>query len=89
MMEEEQAPEEEEETPADDGADMMEAEEAEPVVIETNGMPFAGIDLNGNGIDDFEEFEQDCSCLTSNGLAVHTGDDSPYIEYTDPDGTVH
>ena len=52
-------------------------------------MPLDGLDLNKNGINDYEEFEQDCSCLTSSGIAVNTDGDSPYIEYTDADGTVH
>jgi hypothetical protein len=71
MGEEEQAPEEEE-GQADDQQDGEGEMEAEPAVIETTGMPFAGSDLNGNGIDDFEEFEQDCSCLTVSGIPVYT-----------------
>jgi len=67
----------------DDGEDVEEEaeeeqeeeEEAEP--IETTGEPFAGIDLNQNGIDDFEEFvppPEDCSCIAVQMLSVYFDD---------------
>ena len=55
----------------DDADEEEEEEEAEP--IETTGEPFAGIDLNHNGVDDFEEYvppPEDCSCIEKNDFAT-------------------
>ena len=55
----------------DDGEPEEEAEPSEP--IETTGAPLVGIDLNQNGIDDFEEYvppPEDCSCLITNDFAT-------------------
>jgi hypothetical protein len=63
-------------------------DEAEP--IETTGEPFAGIDLDNNGVEDFGEYvppPEDCSCIDVQMMQVYfDGDAMGYIKYIDPEG---
>ena len=85
VVEEEEPEVEEEEIEEEEEEEMEEEvieEDEEPEQLHGNGADFSNVDLNQNGVNDVDEFEGDCSCLTQHGVPVYwTEEGVHYIEF--------